>query len=397
MNVTLLPHQYKALTGQGKFKALISGIGAGKTWCGVHWILSQANKYPKALGFIGATTYSQLRNSTLTAVFNEFMRLEIPFNFNQSTGILEFLGCKVLCKSMENYEPLRGIEVGYIWLDEAAFMKEDAYNVITGRLRDKKGNLEMLITSSPNGFNWVYEHFVGEKKTKDHVIIKAKSKDNCYLPDGYIESLKEQYDEKLVEQELNGEFVNLTAGRAYYAFEVENNVKEFDFLKSIPLNIGTDFNCDPSTSIVGQYVNSFFYVWDELFLRNSDTYKLCHELKSRKYTGTIYPDSTGGARKTSGKSDFEILRSEGFLIEKTYNPLVRDRVNNINRLLSHKRIIIHPRCVKLIGDLEKVSWKDGQLDQKTDPLLTHLSDCLSYWCWKVAPLTSSRKSKQRII
>ncbi len=65
-------------------------------------------------------------------------------------------------------------------------------------------------------------------------------------------------------------------------------------------------------------------------------------------------------------------------MEATRNPFVFDRVNNLNRLLSKGRIIIDPKCKKLINDLEKVTWKGSDLDQKSDHLLTHVSDSLGY-------------------
>ena len=108
----------------------------------------------------------------------------------------------------------------------------------------------------------------------------------------------------------------------------------------------------------------FFYIFDEVFLENSDTYKLAAELKKRKYTGMLVPDSTGKNRKTSGKSDFEILKESGFRIPSVRNPFVTDRINNVNRLFADNRIIINPKCKKLIADLEKVVWKDKQTRSK---------------------------------
>ena len=397
MKVTLLPHQWETLTSKAKFKAMISGIGAGKTWTGVHWILNQGIKYPKALGFIGANTFAQLRNSTLSALFNEFSRLEIPFSYNQSSGYLEFLGARCLCKSMENYDGLRGVELGYIWLDEGAFMREEAYNVIVGRLRDKKGPLELLITSTPNGFNFIFDYFQGEKKTKDHLLIKAKSSDNKHLPDGYIDSLKTQYDEKLLAQELNGEFVNVTQGQVYYAFDPLINVEEVKQINGTTF-LNLDFNVTPLSGCLMQIINKEFHVFDEIFLLNSDTYKLVDHIKKKGFRGVeIIPDSTARNRKTSGMSDVQILEEAGHRVAQVRNPRVVDRVNNTNRLLSQGRVKIHPRCKKLINDLEKVTWKDGNLDQKTDHLLTHISDALGYGLWHHEPIIGNRESRSIIL
>ena len=153
------------------------------------------------------------------------------------------------------------------------------------------------------------------------------------------------------------------------------------------LFLGMDFNVNPMTCVVAQFINNMFVIHDEVYLENSDTYKMVNELKRRGYKGTVIPDSTGKNRKTSGKSDHQILTEAGFTIPYVSNPFVTDRVNNINRLFTDNRIIINPKCKKLIGDLEKVSWKDNKLDQKGEnKMLTHISDALGYLCWKLSPI-----------
>jgi hypothetical protein len=133
---------------------------------------------------------------------------------------------------------------------------------------------------------------------------------------------------------------------------------------------------------VGYYTNSIFYVMDEVFLPNSDTYKMSSELIKRGYKGgLVFPDSTGANRKTSGRSDHLILKDDGFTIKPTHNPFVKDRVNNVNRLLRDGKIIIDPKCKKLIEDLEKVVWKGDNLDEGREGQLTHISDALGYWTW----------------
>jgi len=136
------------------------------------------------------------------------------------------------------------------------------------------------------------------------------------------------------------------------------------------------------TAIVAQMVNDAFHILDEVYINNADTFRMVDELKKKGYTGTVIPDSTGKARKTSGKSDHLILKEAGFRIPAVRNPFVTDRVNNVNRLFTANKIKISPRCKKLINDLEKVAWKDNKLDQKGESKhLTHISDSLGYYLW----------------
>jgi hypothetical protein len=186
---------------------------------------------------------------------------------------------------------------------------------------------------------------------------------------------------------LHGEFNDESNGQVYYSFRRDEHVKPV-VRRPGTVFIGQDFNVNPMCSVIGQYIDDGkFYIFDELFLENSDTFKTCDGLKKKDLSGAvIIPDSTGRNRKTSGQSDFDILKQAGFTIESTHNPFVTDRVNNVNRLFQQNRIIIDPKCKKLINDLEKVVWKNNELDQSgSNKMLTHISDSLGYMCYKLSP------------
>jgi len=208
--IHLLSHQAEFLTAKEKFVALIGGVGSGKTWSGAQYSISRVITNPNALHFIGANTYSQLETATLKTLFGELEKLGISFKYNQNKGILEFAGGTCLCKTMDNYEMLRGIEVGSFWLDEVRDLKQEAFDMMMGRLRDRNAlKLEGRVTSTPAGYNWIYDYFHkdGERNNPEFRMITATSMENIYLPDGYLESIKAQYSEEFYEQEILGRFV----------------------------------------------------------------------------------------------------------------------------------------------------------------------------------------------
>lgn len=394
--INLIEHQYEFLRSNKKFLALIGGIGSGKSFVLAHYVVKQVVENPESLHFIGANTFSQLRQSTLTAVFTVLQDLEIPYSYNQSSGILDFAGGRVLCKSMENFNALRGIEVGSFIVDEARDLKQEAWDMLMGRLRCKKTKrLEGRLVSSPAGYNWIFDYFHpnGELNTPDFGLIQATSMSNKHLPDGYIAAMKEQYSDTFYQQEVLGQFVNLTAGKVYYAFSRNNNVQETRRMNGSTF-IFLDFNVNPLTGVVAQFRDNCIHVIDEFFLENSDTFKLCKEAIDRGYRGaTVIPDSTGRNRKTSGESDFAILEQFGFTIQSVANPLVIDRVNAVNRALMNGTIKVNPECKKLINDLEKVTWKNEKIFPGHDGMLGHITDALGYGVWQLLPLGTVPKQK----
>jgi len=392
MQIELLPHQSEAIESDKKQVLMLGGVGSGKTYLGSVWILKQYKNHPESTDMICACTYSQLRRSTLASVFANFAEWDISFSYNQQSGILLVNNTKrFLCVSLEAAEMVRGVEVGAVWFDEVAFAKLDSFNIMLGRIRDKRGSLTSLLTTTPNGINnWLY-HLFGNVDSDDQYkhIVRCATSSNRHLPPEYISHLEDSYDEKLRQQELEGQWVNLTSGKTYRCFTREANLSDNTRVTSLGTTlIGMDFNVDPMTAVVCRIQDDTVYVQDEIFLRNSDTFEMCKELRDRNLLGaTIVPDSTLKNRKTSGKSDFFILKEQGFKIAHTRNPLVIDRVNNVNRLLTRKKIIINKnKCPNLIKDLEMVTWRGGNKLDQSDGLRTHLSDCLGYVCWKYLPL-----------
>lgn len=366
---------------------MVGGIGSGKSYAGGCFAIEESLVDSEPMGLIGANTYNQLQNATLASLFATLEDHGIDYEYKMQRKLLRIGNAQWLTYSLDNYDPIRGIEIGRCWLDETRDTKEDAFKVVLGRLRDRRAKrIKCRLTTSPSGHNWLYDYFQGEKKLPSAKVVTARTKDNFILPGDYESTLRKQYDDKFAKQELDGEFINITSGRAYYGFSREG-LGPIDKPDKGTILIGMDFNVNPMTAVLGYKSEGFINVFDEVYLPDSDTWSMCQELKRRGYAGqTVIPDSTARNRKTSGKSDFQILREEGFRIESTRNPFVMDRVNNINRLLRLSKLRVSSKCKKLINDLEKVVWKGSDLDKVTDKNLTHLSDALGYLCWWVDPI-----------
>jgi PBSX family phage terminase large subunit len=382
-----MPQQKQFLDSDKKFALFSGGIGSGKTHVGVHYVIQNLVRYPKALGFIGANDHKQLRQVVVQKVMDTFDQLHIRYEYNEHTGILKALGGKVRCSGLENFNSLRGSEFGWGWCDEIRDLKEEAWNMLAGRLRDKRGPLQMRGTSSPAGFSWVYDHFIGDLKSDQHELIQTTSYNNPFLPEGYIEALRATYDEKFFRQEIMGEFLNLTSGQVYRSFDKDKNcVDKLPFQPgSLPIWVGMDFNVNPMTAVLGSFYNDELYIFAEIYLEDANTYDMAAAINARfgHYGGTIHvvPDSTGKARKTSSTmSDHQILRADGFKVEFQTNPQKVDRYNCVNGLLYHKKLKIHTSCHKTIKDLQQVVYEDNPSH------LTHISDALGYLCWKWRPL-----------
>jgi PBSX family phage terminase large subunit len=402
MTKKLLKHQYEFITSSEQFVLLAGGLGSGKSTAGAWFVINESLTDPRPKGLICANTYRQLRNATLATLFRECDENGIDYSLNENKGWLRIEDAFWYCYSLDNPDNVRGVEVGKIWNDETRDTSAEAFHVLTGRLRDKSGinGLKARYTSTPFGFNYLYDYFVGDKKTKQHRLIHAPSSANKHLPPEYLESMKNSFDSKIYAQEVLAEFVNVTSGRIYYAFERSRHIKTVSYDSRYPIYVGMDFNINPMTATMCQHIDGKIKVYDEIWLSDSNTEEMAALLLERYGRNlTIIPDATGKALKTSGfgLSDHEILRRRGFKVEGTGNPFRMDRYNNMNGLFEREQIEISDKCAKLIRDLEQVTYKEKTtLPETNDASLTHISDALGYFCWYANPLFKKKHSVQML-
>lgn len=399
----------RLMSGKAKHIMLFGGSRSGKTAIIVRNTIIRACKTP--------SRHISLRkhfNSIKTSLWHEtipkvlslaFPNLEVKYN--KSDYYLLFPnGSEYWIGGLDDdkrAEKILGKEYSTIHFNEVSELSYTSMQMALTRAAEKN-NLSKKIyydQNPPAKAHWSYWQFIKKLNPVDneplihpenYQYLQMNPGDNIQNLDPDYLSMLQSLPEREQKRFLLGEFTDSDEGQVYYAFKRDEHVKECEFDNGTKL-IGFDFNINPLTAVIGQYIDDKFYIIDEMFLQNSDTFKACDYLKAKKYHGNVYPDSTGRNRKTSGMSDFDILDQNGFKIMPVRNPMVIDRTNNMNRLFSANRIIIHPRCKKLINDLEKVSWKDGKLDQKTDSMLTHISDALGYLTWAIDPFMGLQKSR----
>jgi phage terminase large subunit len=340
----------------------------------------------------------------------------LPYKENKTDYYIELPnGSEVWIAGLDDakrVEKILGKEYSTLYFNECSQISYKSIQVALTRLAEKNELTKKAYfdENPPSKKHWSYWLFFKHIDPIDNKPVHKKSYSHILMnPEDNIENIDKDYLTEVLDKLSDadkdrfkyGKFAEEDDGQAYYAFNRDKHVTDFNPQLRGTTLVGMDFNVSPMTAVICAYQNGIFYVFDEAFLGEkgwADTFKMTAYLKEKGYSGAkIYPDSTGKNRRTSGKSDHLILEEAGFYVERTFNPLVIDRVNNINRLLTQDRIKIHESCHKLITDLEKVSWKDGVLDQKSDKTLTHISDALGYLCWGIDPIEHDSGESSTII
>lgn len=120
-------------------------------------------------------------------------------------------GHEIYFRSADNPDRLRGYNLGWFWLDEAAQLRDDeVWRVMLGRLRNLPGR--GWVTTTPNGLNWLYRLFV-QQPDEDMSLVRAPTRSNTLHENKrFFDSVAGKYHSQFAKQELDGDFVRLGAG-----------------------------------------------------------------------------------------------------------------------------------------------------------------------------------------
>lgn len=240
-------------SGEVDLTAFLSGYGAGKSILGSRWLIANALEYPgsrflalgvdfqKARGTTFDTLFSQLpgeRTDIVTTGFNGPENSPVVEDYNQTEHRLTLINdTKIILGSASEWSRYAGLEVGGVWMDEAAHYGDELFDLLEmlgGRLRGVDGPKQMLMTTTAAGYNAAYylleerEDKNGEPIGLDIELIRASTLDNPYLDPTDKERFKRQYEGTGREaQALHGGF-SAGTGMVYPQFDREVHVIEHD-------------------------------------------------------------------------------------------------------------------------------------------------------------------------
>lgn len=347
--------QFEFISHPKKFSAFVGGYRSGKTFVGCVRMCINALEHPGIPQGYFAPTYPQISDifyDTMPVVAEMFgLRAEV-LESKKRVYLRDNKGrclSTIMCKSMEHPGRIVGFNIAHALVDEIDCMKvgkaDAAWKKIIARMstvwpgRDQN---TIDVTTTPEGFNWVYRKFVRELAANPsqrplYGIVHASTKDNAKnLPKDYIKSLRESYPANLIDAYIDGKFVNLTSGSVYpnfnrFACHTDETIRPGE-----QLHVGMDFNINRMAATV-------FVIRDGLPLLLAertglfDTPAMIVSLQQGfpGHSITVYPDASGKNRKSvnGSESDHSLLRAAGYMVMvNPANPLVRDRVLAVNAM-----------------------------------------------------------------
>lgn len=209
--VQVYPKQRDFLESRAGLRAFVGGIGSGKSWIGALDMIRRSK--PGRLYLVTAPTYPMLSDATFRSLTGLAQKLGIlepgATKVSPPPSVKLGTGAEVLFRSTDNPDMLRGPNLSGVWMDEAGLCKQEAFDILIGRLREGGEETGWLsATFTPKGkAHWTYKTF-GRSDDPDVCLIHASSDENPFLPADFVEKVRKRYTAAQARQELGGIFVD---------------------------------------------------------------------------------------------------------------------------------------------------------------------------------------------
>lgn len=381
-----------------KYPAFVGGFGTGKTETLANCAIRDGLMSSSALIALYEPTYDLVRLILAPRMEEKLSDMGIRYKYNKQENIIYTSSGQCgdfVLRTLENPARIVGYQSYRAHVDEIDTLKKDqarlAWQKIIARNRQQPEGADPLnrvsAYTTPEGFRFVYDTW-GRNPKPGYRMVQAATYTNPFLPDDYVDSLRDSYPAALIDAYIEGRFTNLNSGSVYPDFCRKRNHTDEVEAEREPLLIGMDFNRLKMSAVVYVQRDGWPVAVAEI-TDGRDTPYMADLIKARyKDKGhpiQIFPDASGqnASSKNASESDLSILRQAGFSIRVNgQNPAIPDRVNAVNALIlngqGERRLKINTnRCPNLTDGIEQQSYdKNGMPDKSSG--VDHLNDAAGY-------------------
>ena len=391
VNIPLTEPQKEFCTTNLLYPAIIGGLGSGKSRGGtMRIIIKLLSDRGINCGYY-MPTYDLLKLRAIPGVEEDLLSIGLSYKVNKSDYYIEVQGYgKIIFRSYDRPERIIAYETAHSIVDELDTLPKDKAAIVWRKISErnrqacKGANTIGCVTTPDQGYSgFVYEKWY-KKKQDGYGVIKAPTYSNPYLPEGYIQQIRDNYDPLLAEMYIEGEMVNLSRNKVYSYFDRKIHNTDREIKPGDKLHIGQDFNIGGCVSVVWVIDGGKPYAVDEFI--SHDTQDLCNNIAKRYkgYSVIVYPDASGGSQRTNAsQTDIDIIRQAGIPVDvPSQNPFVRDRVNAINKLLAHEQMYVNcNKCPELAYAFESQGYNDKGEPEKFNehPAIDDYDDAAGYF------------------
>ena len=368
INIELNPTQGAFIADNSPVAAFFGGLGNGKTYAGCLKAIIRIldPDQPAQLGMIARQTYPELRDSTLRT----FFELLHKFNFlpgvhyayyKQENRIHFSNGQELIFRSLDDPAKLLSINLGWFYVDQAEEVTEEVYLTLLGRLRGV-ADPQCWITGNPLGHNWIWHRFVHDP-VKDYTLFNAVTAENKHnLPEGYIPSLKDNYNEIWINRYLYGSW-DAFEGQIYPDWDekvhvVRDQVPPKEWVRVISIDHG---KTNPTAILWGALDwDDNLHIYREHYQAGMDVDHHAAIVKQHMNEGDrevyLIDPSTGAGKKDDPETIGNRYRTLGVPVSPANNDVLGG-IDKMTYFLKNNKLKVHRSCKALRREVVNYQWE----------------------------------------
>ena len=195
-------------------------------------------------------TYS-LSKIVITKLHKNLVEAGVVKSFNKSDNIISFInGSEIYFRSSTNPDTIRGLSVHYVFIDEAAFMDDETWNVVRPTMNVL--GKQCVMASTPRGkVGFFYQAcMLGQTPNENYLYQFGHYSENPFYNVNEVEDAKKTLPENVFRQEYLAEFID-DGGSVFQNVRACQSIHSFTGYKAEgPYAIGIDLGRQADWTVV---------------------------------------------------------------------------------------------------------------------------------------------------
>ncbi len=360
------PTQARFHASPATYRAFVGGFGNGKSLCGAAEMLLNTQELPGSKWLVARYDWSSLANTSWQMLLDITPKGFISHATNKPPFIQFANGSVIYGYNLKRRSKAqqRSLQLSGAWIDEINEdgITEEHFLELIGRCRSHKGAGRIWGTGNPAGRNWVYQRFFAHqvdphaKKWPNHEGFRATTQENTNLPERYLQSMRDNYDEEWLSKFMEGDF-DVFEGQILDNFRSDIHVIEpFPIPREWPRFRALDHGLTAPTACI--WIACDFqgrmYIYNEYYKKEAvieSNVAAINDLSgSEDYEWTVIDPSTRQRQQQGGQAEALIdqYRRAG-LYRREGNNDFRAAVTRLRTLLAPSMQREYPSCHRLAG------------------------------------------------
>ena len=321
------------------------------------------------------TCFSLFKDVVSKWKLTEFVKIrESDFNIKFPNG------SEIIFMGLDEETKLLSLNaIGAIFIEEAYEVPKSIVEQLNLRLRGNTANKQMIMAFNPISKNhWLYD-FCEVNPPESFIYVHSTYKDNPFLDDEYVHELEELYVRNPAKARV---FCDGIWGIDAEGLVIQNWKEEiFDPMelssKGLEHRVGMDLGWIDKSAIIETLYdrqNKTIYVFNEFYKSGCQLSELADAIRNMNLQKSkIYVDA-------AEPRSIQFFKNEG--INAVACAKGKDSVKAGLMFLQDNLIIVHPRCIHFIAELENFSYikskQTGEWTENTTHEWSHAIDACRY-------------------